>query len=130
MNLDNLFCMRFIVAWKHSRSLGQVARRLGGNLTAREIKQVARRLRRTGVDLSIRPDGFGLLGHVFLFGQANGDYQDLRGRDAYQVGAGTLIEGPWVCRRCESRMVEGFCVLSDVGDRHWYVCRPCVLVVR
>jgi hypothetical protein len=129
MTFDNLFRKRFVVAWNHSRNLRQVASRLGGVLTVGEVWATARQLRREGLDLSQRPAGVGLLGHVYFFGRSNGEYQDLRGRDAYRVGAGTLVEGPWTCRRCGERMVRGFCVLSGVGDRHWFVCRRCVRVV-
>jgi hypothetical protein len=128
MTLDGVFRKRFLVAWKHSATVRQVARRLGDCLTAGEVRRVARRLRLEGVDLSRRPEGPGLLGYLYLFGHPDGCYQDLRGRDAYRVGAGTMIEGPWDCARCGSRVVRGFCVVGRQGHR--FVCRKCVRVVN
>jgi hypothetical protein len=129
MKLDDLFSKRFVVAWQHSRSLRHVARRLGGDLTAPEVRRVARRLRRAGVNLAARPQGFCTLGLAFLLRHPDGDYQDLRGRDAYRVGTGTPIEGPWTCRRCGAPTARGFCVLSAGRDRHWHLCQGCVCVL-
>ena len=129
MRLDNVFCKRFVVAWTHSTTVRQVARRLGECLTAEEVWRVARRLRRAGVDLTPLPDGLGILGHTYLFRHPDGDFRDLRSREAYRVGVGTPIEGPWECCRCGDGMVGGYCVLPRSGGRQWFVCRECTRVI-
>jgi hypothetical protein len=70
----------------------QVARELVLPITAGDVLLMAQRLRRDGVPLPARPGGMRSEA-PHLTKQADGDYRDGHGRQAYPVGPGTPVEG-------------------------------------
>ena len=130
MEIDNLTAKRLIVAWMHSANLKQVVRLLGSGVTVKWVRRAARHLRRSGVEINPRPGGVLVASYTYVFRVSGADYVDLAGREAYAVGAGTRIEGPWDCCRCKGVMYSGFCTATDGDGGHQFVCRACVQVVE
>ena len=121
----------YVRIWMTSSTLTEVVRRVAGELghpiTVGEALLIARRLRREGVRIPVRPGGATGRGRVILTPRPDGDYRDGHGRGAYRVGPGTRLEGPWVCTRCRRTMWRGF-ILLPTPDAHWPVCGRCAHV--
>jgi hypothetical protein len=130
MDIDNLTAKRLVVAWMHAGNIKQVVRLMGPGVTGKWVRRAARHLRREGVKIDPRPSGVRVLEHTYVFRVSDADFVDLAGREAYPVGAGTLVEGPWDSCRCKGRMYAGFCIVTDKDGGHKFACRRCVHVVE
>ena len=128
---DRLFAEHYARIWTTSATFSEVVQRvadeLGLPITAGEVLLMARRIRRDGTPLPVRPGGAGSAPLTLVPGP-DGDYQDAHRRKAYRVGPGTPVEGPWVCTRCRGPMCGGFIVLPTHLEEHWPVCEGCVVV--
>jgi hypothetical protein len=126
---DLVFRRRFIRAWLTSRTVGEVASRMGGDMGPTEAQCIADSLVERGYRLPAQPPGLGLRTRLVLTQRDDGDYMDRRGREAYRVGPGTPLEGPWACPRCGETRVAGFFVVPEDNSDAWFICRECVRVV-
>ena len=79
---------------------------------------------------AVRPGGSPRRGRLTLVRRADGDFQDRRGREAYQVGPGTPLEGPWACARCGHTRLGGFMVLRREPKSPRFVCGGCARVAE
>ena len=126
---ERVFAEDYIRIWLTSATFTEVVDRvadeLGLPITAGEVLLMARRLRRDGTPLPVRPGG-ACHTPLTLVPGPDGDYQDRHGRKAYRVGPGTSVEGPWVCTRCRAPMCGGFILLPTHLEEHWPVCEGCV----
>ena len=129
---EPVFARDYLRIWLTSSTLPEVVRRaareLGLPLTCAQARSVARELRRRGARIPARPGGAARRGRLTLARRADGDYQDRRGREAYRVGPGTPLEGPWACARCSHTRLGGFMVLRTEPKSPRFVCGGCVRV--
>ena len=126
---DGHFIERFIRAWLTSRTVDAVARRMGKGMTSEEARTIAEALMTLGVGIPPDPSDL-VLQDLLVLTQRDDDYVDRRGREAYRVGLGTPLEGPWWCSRCGEVRLTGFFVLP-VGDLDArFICSRCVHVVN
>lgn len=126
---DRAFLKRFIRAWLTSRTVDEVARRMGPGVSPEEAPLIAEALMDSGVSLPPHPPGLVLRDTLVLKLREDGELQDRRGREAYRVGPGTPLEGPWDCPRCGETRLAGFFVLPEGDMDAWFICTGCVRVI-
>jgi hypothetical protein len=126
---NRAFLKRFIRAWLTSRTVEEVARRMGPGVNAEEARLIAEALMEGGVSLPPQPPGLVLRDTLVLQSREDGEFQDRRGREAYRVGPGTPLEGPWECPRCGETRLAGFFVLPEGDTDAWFICVKCVRVI-
>jgi hypothetical protein len=127
---DRAFIKRFIRAWLTSHTVEEVAQRLGPGVSTELAGLIAESLIDRGVSLPPQPPGLILRDTVILTMREDGEFQDSSGREAYRVGPGTPLEGPWWCPRCGETRLAGFYVLPNDNSDAWFICVKCVRLVK